>query len=100
MTVEDLETIIAAAGAGGARTVSGPVSVRRPGIRSAYLAGSEGDFIELLEPTRWQKAARRQTPPTAWRDDRNADPGNWGKPIMNNTTPASVAIVTGGSGLA
>jgi hypothetical protein len=51
--VEDLETIIAAAGAEGARTVSGPVSVRRPGIRFAYLAGSEGDFIELLEPTRW-----------------------------------------------
>jgi hypothetical protein len=76
--VEELQTIIAAAGAGGARTVSGPVSVRRPGIRVAYLAGSEGDFIELLEPTRWQKATRRQTPPTSWRDNRNADPGNWG----------------------
>jgi hypothetical protein len=50
--VDNLETIIAAAGAGGARTVSGPVSVWRPGIRFAYLAGSEGDFIELLESTR------------------------------------------------
>jgi hypothetical protein len=40
------------------------VSVRRPGIRFAYLAGSEGDFTELLEPARWQKATR-QTPPTA-----------------------------------
>ena len=51
LTVDFLETAVAAAVAHGARVVSRPAQAMRPGVRFAYVADPEGNLIELVQYT-------------------------------------------------